>query len=169
MQRRPYVACSEDGPGHETECNARSEDDLWRHHILLVDTAPNPLNVHAAARASDHRGGGASRSSGQCQVILRPARMTRCSSAVTTCTSWLCRDRAEELRPVHDSRLRKATSGERLRNALLWLTRVYSEAECEGSTRLEHAPYLLQSRACIRPHLHRLDCERPIKRLVWEW
>src|SRR5215813_10051231 len=45
-------------------------------------------------------------------------------------TSRLCCDRAEELRPVHDSRLREAGSGERLCNALLWLTGIDSEAEC---------------------------------------
>jgi hypothetical protein len=32
----------------------------------------------------------------------------------------------------------------------------------------EHAPYLSQSGARIRPRLHRIDRERLIERLVWE-
>jgi hypothetical protein len=83
-------------------------------------------------------------------------------------TSRPCRDRAEELRPVHDSRLRKASSGERLRNALLWLTGVDSEAERDVATMFEHAPYLQQSAARIRPRLHRIDREGLIERLVCE-
>src|SRR5258705_9897133 len=75
-------------------------------------------------------------------------------------TSRLCRDRAEELRPVHDWRLRKASSGEQLRNALLWLAGVDSEAERDVATMFEDALYLPQSRARIRPRLHRIDRER---------
>jgi hypothetical protein len=83
-------------------------------------------------------------------------------------TSRLRCDRAEELRPVHDSRLRKASSGERLRNALLWLTGVDSEAKRDVAIMFEHAPYLPRPGARIRPRLHRIDRERLIERLVCE-
>jgi hypothetical protein len=80
-------------------------------------------------------------------------------------TSRLCRDRAEELRPVHNSRLRKASSSEQVRNALLWLAGVDREAERHVATVFEHALYLPQSRARIRPSLHRIDRERLVERL----
>jgi hypothetical protein len=69
-------------------------------------------------------------------------------------TSRFCRDRAEEVRPVHDLRLRKAGSGEQLRDGLPSLTGVYSEAERDDATTLENALYLPQSggasgHACI--------------------
>jgi hypothetical protein len=62
-------------------------------------------------------------------------------SAVTCgmSTSRLCRDRGEELRPVDDSRLRKANSGEQLRD---WPE--LTEAERDGTRRkrnLSHAYY----------------------------
>ena len=76
------------------------------------------------------------------------------------------RDRAEEFRSIDQLRLRKAGIGERLRNALLWLTGVDSEAKCHDATMLEHAPYLLQSSVRIRPHLHRIDCECLVEGLV---
>ena len=71
-------------------------------------------------------------------------------------------------RLVHDSRLRKASSGERLRNALFWLAGVDSEAERDVATMSEHAPYLPQSGARVRPRLHRIDRERLIEGLVCE-
>src|SRR5258706_11957264 len=102
---------------------------------------------------------------------LNPFRRSHAANAfmVTSLgmsTSRSCRDRAEELRLVHDSRLRKASSGERLRNALLWLAGVDSEAERDVATMFEHAPYLPQSGARIRPRLHRIDRERLIERTV---
>src|SRR5262249_18551419 len=83
-------------------------------------------------------------------------------------TSRPCRDRAEELRPVHDSRLLKASIGERLRDALLWLAGVDSEAERDVATMFEHTLYLSQSRARIRPRLHRIDREHLVEHLLRE-
>src|SRR5262245_29536744 len=101
-------------------------------------------------------------------LCTRNGKRAAFPAARSTYASRLCRDRAEELRSIHDLRLRKARSGERLRNAMLWLTGVDSEAECHDATMLEHAPYLPQSGARIRPRLHRIDRECLVERLVGE-
>src|SRR5215471_14163254 len=80
----------------------------------------------------------------------------------------LCRDRAEELRSIHDPRPGEAGGGERLGNPLLRLTGVDREAERHDATGLEHAPYLLQPGARIRPRLHRIDRERLVECPVGE-
>jgi hypothetical protein len=73
-------------------------------------------------------------------------------------TPRLCRNRSETLRPVHDSRLRKAGSGERLRNALLlesgsinrprYGTQRVTPMYCAGLT------YFFRLLSCRRGFLH---------------
>src|SRR5262249_61459926 len=116
------------------------------------------------------------RASMRCRLILRGMLKRNCPASYSSCcavarstyASRLSRDRAEELRSIHEVRLRKAGSGERLRNAMLWLPGVDSEAEHHDATTLEHAPYLPQPSARIRPRLHRIDRERLVERLVGE-